>query len=255
MLSMDETSSGSPAGVVLCHGFTGSPAAMQPWADQLAAVGHSVDVPLLPGHGTKWQDLNRTTWHDWFAALERSVLTMAERHEKVVIAGLSMGGCLALRAAQVHHNIVSALVLVNPVVSLRDARLWALPVLRHLTPSIQGISNDIARPGGDEIAYDRTPLHALHSQRKLWRIVRRDLPKVTQPILLFQSTTDHVLDGTSVAAIRRHVASERVEYMQLPNSYHVATLDYDAGTIFNMSEDFIKNVSDPQGAQHGGRPK
>lgn len=243
MLSMEASSKGTSTGVVLCHGFTGSPAAMQPWANKLAAAGHGVDVPLLPGHATKWQDLNRTTWHDWFGALERSVLTMAERHEHVVIAGLSMGGCLALRAAQVHHNVVSALVLVNPVVSLRDPRLWALPLLRHLTPSLQGISNDIARPGGDEIAYDRTPLHALHSQRKLWRIVRRDLPKVTQPILLFQSTTDHVLDGTSVAAIRKHVSSGRVEYVQLPNSYHVATLDYDAETIFSMSEVFIKDVS------------
>jgi carboxylesterase len=43
---------GGPIGVVLCHGFTGSPQSMRPWAEHLAAAGLSVRLPRLPGHGT-----------------------------------------------------------------------------------------------------------------------------------------------------------------------------------------------------------
>ena len=53
---------GGPVGVVLSHGFTGTPASMRPWAEHLAAAGYSVRLPLLPGHGGTWQETNRTRW-------------------------------------------------------------------------------------------------------------------------------------------------------------------------------------------------
>ena len=43
---------------------------MRPWGEFLATKGYAVEVPLLPGHGTRWQDLNETTWRDWYAAAE-----------------------------------------------------------------------------------------------------------------------------------------------------------------------------------------
>lgn len=233
---------GSRAGVVLCHGFTGSPASMRPWAEHLAGAHYGVDVPLLPGHGTTWRHLNRTDWHDWYAAVEKSLLRMADRYNTVVVGGLSMGGCLALRLAQVHGSLVSGLLLVNPVISLSDPRLRALPLLHRLVPSLKGISNDIAKPGQDEVAYDRTPLPALHSQTQMWQVVKRDLPRVTQPIRLFQSATDHVLDGSSVQHITATVSSTDLALIPLPNSYHVATLDYDAPRIYSVSVEFISGI-------------
>jgi len=44
--------SGGPVGVLLCHGFTGSPQALRAWADYLAAQDLAVSLPRLPGHGT-----------------------------------------------------------------------------------------------------------------------------------------------------------------------------------------------------------
>lgn len=234
---------GGATGVLLCHGFTGSPASMRPWADHLAAAGHSVELPLLPGHATRWQDLNRTRWPQWYEALERALLDLAQRCDQVVVAGLSMGGCLALRLAQEHGGLVDGLVLVNPVVTLADRRLLALPLLRHLVPSLAGISNDIAKPGADEDAYDRTPLHALHSQVALWRLVRQDLPKITQPILVFRSETDHVVDATSVPLILAGVSSVDATEVLLRRSFHVATLDHDAPDIFTRADEFIAHVT------------
>ncbi|HEY9565305.1 MAG TPA: esterase, partial [Nocardioides sp.] len=57
-------------GVLLSHGFTGSPASMKPWGRFLAERGYAVEVPLLPGHGTTWQDMNTTNWDDWYGEIE-----------------------------------------------------------------------------------------------------------------------------------------------------------------------------------------
>lgn len=239
-------------GVLLCHGFTGSPVSMRPWADHLAAAGLSVELPRLPGHGTSWQELNRTHWTDWYAAVERALFALAEDCDTIVVAGLSMGGCLSLRLAQQHPELVRGLVLVNPAVAQSDPRLLALPVLRFLRPSVKGISNDIAKPGQDEGAYERTPLHALHSQLAMWRQVRADLASVTQPILLLHSAVDHVVDDTSVRVITEGVASDDVTVVALPDSYHVATLDHDAPTIFARSVEFVGRVTASQ--PDGDRP-
>lgn len=232
-----------PVGVLMCHGFTGSPASMRPWADHLVERGYSVEIPLLPGHGTSWQDANRTTWQDWFGAAATAFTGMTQRCDVVAVAGLSMGGCLALRLAQVYPDQVAGLVLVNPIVTLADRRLIALPLIRRIVASFPGIANDIAKPGQDEIAYDRVPLHALHSQRHLWRVVRADLPAVTAPLLLFRSAVDHVVDPTSAPIILTSVSSVDPTEVILPNSYHVATLDHDAPTIFERSASFIARVT------------
>src|SRR5687768_3783788 len=86
---------GGPIGALLCHGFTGTPQSMRPWAEHLAGQDLTVTLPLLPGHGTRWQELNRTTWHDWYAEDERALLALHQRCDTVVVMGLSMGGTLA----------------------------------------------------------------------------------------------------------------------------------------------------------------
>ena len=118
--------------------------------------------------------------------------------------------------------------------------LIALPIVRRLVPSIPGIANDIAKPGQDERAYSRVPLHALASMRQLWRVVRIDLPMVEQPVLLFRSRTDHVVDPSSARMIMQRISSSEATERILHRSWHVATLDYDAETIFAESADFFR---------------
>lgn len=230
---------GGHIGVLLSHGFTGSPASMVPWGKQLAALGHTVRVPRLPGHGTTWKDMNTTRWEDWYAEVDAALTDLRARCDRVVVAGLSMGGCLALRLAEQRPDEVDAIVLVNPAVNLSRFDLKLLPVLKWLVPSMPGIGNDIKRPGRDEIGYDRTPLKALASQLVMWKDVRANLANVTQPLLIFRSDEDHVLDATSVDLIRAGVSSTVSELVPLSESYHVATIDHDDQLIFDRAAAFI----------------
>jgi len=228
-----------PVGVLLSHGFTGSPASMTPWARYLADRGHTVRAPRLPGHGTTWQEMNRTRWDDWYATVDAALTELTERCDRVAVCGLSMGAALAMRLAELRPDDVEALVLVNPVVGVKNWQLKLVPVLKWLVPSMPGIGNDIKKPGGDEVGYDRTPLKALASQLGGWREIRADLHKITAPMLVFRATDDHVVDATSLGLIRDGVSSTVTEYVTLENSYHVATLDHDAPVIFERSAAFI----------------
>jgi carboxylesterase len=230
---------GGRIGILLSHGFTGSPASMTPWARHLAGLGHTVRVPLLPGHGTTWQDMNRTRWTDWYATIDAALTELRAVCDHVVVAGLSMGGCLALRLAEQRPSDVDALVLVNPAVHVKRLDVRLVPVLQWIVPSTPGIGNDIKKPGQDEIGYDRTPLKALASQLAMWKDVRADLPRITQPLLLFRSADDHVVDETSHGIILDGVSSSITELVTLRDSFHVATLDNDAPLIFERSAAFI----------------
>ncbi|MFI5425935.1 alpha/beta hydrolase [Aeromicrobium sp. UC242_57] len=235
---------GGRVGVLLSHGFTGSPASMTPWARHLADQGHAVAVPRLPGHGTTWQDMNRTRWHDWYGELDTALTQLRASCDHVVVAGLSMGGCLALRLAQQRPDDVDALVLVNPAVNVKRLDIKLVPLLQWIVPAMPGIGNDIKKPGQDEIGYDKTPLKALASQVTMWKEVRAGLGKVTQPLLFFRSTDDHVVDETSQAIILGGVSSQVTELVEPTDSFHVATLDHDAELIFERTDAFI--------AQHVG---
>ena len=234
---------GGDVGVLLCHGFTGTPASMRPWAEHLAADGYTVRAPRLPGHGTTWQDMNRTQWPDWYAAVDRAFRDLHADCRAVIVGGLSMGAALALRLAEEHGTKVAGLLLINPAVKLEDRRLAAVPVLRHVVPSLAGIASDIKKPGETELAYDRTPLHALHSMLGFYREVVRDLPEVTSPVLLMRSRIDHVVPASSSALVLSRVSSTDVQEVVLEDSYHVATQDNDAPIIFKESSDFVARVA------------
>lgn len=235
-------------GILLSHGFTGSPKSMRPFAEHLAAEGYGVAVPRLPGHGTTWPELNRTTWQEWYAVLDNELERLRKEHDTVFAIGLSMGGCLVLRLAEEHGTDISGLVLINPSVRTDDKRQALLPLLSRVVPSFPGIANDIKKPGVDEGAYDRMPLRATYQLSRLWRVTREDLAKVTQPVLLFRSTVDHVVEPSSGRTVLSSISSRDVTETLLEDSYHVATLDNDAPRIFAGSVDFIRRLTGQVGA-------
>jgi carboxylesterase len=237
---------GDDVGVLLCHGFTGNPSSLRPWAEELAAAGHTVRLPRLPGHGTTWQEMGRTRWQDWFGEVDKAFRELRARSRVVVAGGLSMGGALALRLAQVHgggETGVNGLVLVNPAVKLEDRRLAAVPVARWVVPSFPPVGNDIKKPGAVEDAYDKIPPHALHSMLGFYRLVAADLGKVDQPLLLLRSPEDHVVPPSSSAFVLANVSSSDVTEKLCADSYHVATLDNDAPMIFSESLAFVERLA------------
>ncbi|MEU6733138.1 alpha/beta fold hydrolase [Streptomyces physcomitrii] len=240
---------GGETGVLVCHGFTGTPQSMRPWAEYLAAQGLTVSLPLLPGHGTRWEDMAVTGWQDWYAEVDRELTALTERCARVFVCGLSMGGALALRLAALHGEAVSGVAVVNPLNRIHGLAAQALPVLRHLVPTTKGLVGDIVKPGATEVGYDRVPLHAAYSLRRFTQRLDGELPQVTQPLLLMHSTADHVVSPADSARILSRVSSTDVTEILLEHSYHVATLDHDADRIFEESYAFFARLAPSLGKE------
>ena len=236
---------GQRIGVLLSHGFTGSPKSMRPWAEHLAGLGYAVSVPRLPGHGTSWQELNKCRWADWYGEIQRSFDKLAANCDQVVVGGLSMGGALVLQLAADRGRDVAGVVVVNPGLTNANPARHVRHLVKFVTPSIGAIRNDIKKPGQDEGAYDRTPTRAAASLIDAWKGVIADLPKVTQPLLMFRSAEDHVVPPSSGRIIMTTVSSRDVTERILEHSYHVATLDNDASLIQEESAEFIRRVTGP----------
>lgn len=240
---------GGEVGVLLCHGFTGSPQSLRPWAEYLAERGLTVSLPLLPGHGTRWEDMELTGWQDWYAEVDRELRALRERCSRVFVCGLSMGGALALRLAAKHGDAVSGIALVNPANKVHGLSAYALPLARHVVRTTKGIASDIAKEGSVEIGYDKVPLHAAHSLRNFFRLVDGELPQVTQPLLLLHSVQDHVVPSADSARVLSRVSSTDVQEIVLEQSYHVATLDHDADRIFEESFAFVERLAPEAGKE------
>jgi len=230
---------GSETGVLLVHGFTGTPQSLRPWGEHLAAQGWTVLCPRLPGHGTSIKDLAATTGDDWYGEAEMALVGLAERCSSVFVCALSMGGTVALDLAARHPDRVAGLVIVNGTIYSEDPRARFAPVLGKLPFSVKGIASDIADPDNHELGYARVPLRAAAALLAYQSRVQQRLPQVQAPALLMVSRQDHVVPTGNTSYIAEHIGSTDVDVVWLERSYHVATLDYDAPLIFERSTEFI----------------
>ncbi|MBP3044246.1 alpha/beta fold hydrolase [Arthrobacter jiangjiafuii] len=227
-------------GVLLSHGFTGSPVSLAAWARHLSDQGYAVSLPLLPGHGTTWQELARTSWERWYGAYDAAYEQLQGRTDRVVVAGLSMGGTLALRLAA--HRPVAGVAVVNPGLTIDDPRARHAGWLKYIMRSVPAIANSIKLEGQDEGAYARTPVGGVHQLLRLFRDTTTTLPLITAPVLVFRSTVDPVVPESSMEVLRRRLGN-RLEVVALENSYHVATMDHDAPLVFDRTHQFIQRIS------------
>jgi carboxylesterase len=228
-------------GIVLVHGFTGSPASMRPWAHYLNEAGFTVRVPRLPGHGRQWQDLNRTNWEEWPAKVEEELSQLRRESKKIFIFGLSMGGGTTLNIAERHE--VDGIVLVNPMIHIPGILIKFAPLISAIQPGRASVGDDIKKPGVTEWGYDVLPTKGVIQLNKMLKRTRAELAKATAPLLLFHSKDDHVLPVSNTEIIMNEIGSTEKERFELFNSYHVANLDFDAEIIFEKSLEFIKRHS------------
>jgi carboxylesterase len=233
-------------GVLVIHGFTGSPDSSVPWAKHLNALGYRVNAIRLPGHGTTWQDANTKRLSDLRKAATDAFEDLLAECDKVFICAQSFGATLALQIAGERPEAVAGLCLVNPWVRADGVASWQKHLARfqrflpYLTKSLPGVASDIADPESRELGYDRIPVVLVaDTLNSAFGDLKGVLPKVSAPIQLSLSSTDHVLGPNNAELIREQVHSQ-IEEITLHRSYHVATLDHDAQLIFDNSVRFIQ---------------
>ena len=234
---------GSSVGVLVVHGFTGTPASVRGIAEAMADAGHDVELPRLPGHGTAIEDMLATNWADWTGEVDHAVARLSARVSRIVAVGQSMGGTLVLRAA-LDHPEIAGLVLINPLTRGRDAETMALldDLLEDGILVAPGDGSDIADPDSSDIAYAGTPIGPLKSLLLdgVAPIADR-YGEITVPLRLFTSRNDHVVEPADSEYLASTYGGP-ADHTWLERSFHVATRDYDRDLIVDESLAFLAKL-------------
>lgn len=232
-------------GVLLFHGFTSGPESVLDWGKALAKAGATVHIPTLSGHRTSVEDLQKTTASHWRKDAQHTFDLMASAgYKHLAVAGISMGGTLALDVAANRH--VDAVLVVNPGLSFKPTDqlgVWLSPLLQYVVPYVGPLAGDIKQPGRQEVAYHKTPVAAVFELSKLFKTVRSQLARISAPVTLFLSATDHIVPATSATLLGNALVTDQLTKVMLHHSYHVATLDYDAHHIEQQSVASLNRLS------------
>ncbi len=237
---------GDDRGVLVVHGFTGNPQSMRPIAEALAAEGFTVDLPLLPGHGTAVEDMVETGFDDWLAETERAYGALAATCRAVAVVGLSMGGGLTAWLASDHPEI-SGIACLNALVTPPDGMRDGIEAMLASGDVVMaGIGSDIAKEGVTELAYAETPLRPMLTLFDAATALQDRLGRISCPVLVVTSPQDHVVDPTNGDVLAASVNGP-VERVTASDSFHVVTLDHDGPMVVAAVVDFCTRVCESRG--------
>jgi carboxylesterase len=240
---------GGPVGVLLIHGFTGSPPEMRLVGDYLHGRGLTVSGPLLPGHGTTLEDLNQTEWTEWTGHVERALAELRARCETVFVGGLSMGALLTLYLAA-HHPDLPGAIAYSPATIVADQRTRLAPILKYLMRQVpKGEDDDLHDPEARSRiwSYEGWPAAGVYELHKLTREVKRLLPRVTCPLLVIHSTADGTIHPDSAQYTYDRAGSTDKELVTLHGSGHVLTVDAEWEAVAEKTYQFIQSHQPDQG--------
>jgi carboxylesterase len=232
-----------PVGVLLVHGFTGSPQGLRGLGHYLSDRGLAVVGIRLPGHGTTWKDCNTKTSEDWVAAVDRGFELISEDHDEVFLVGLSFGAALILDLAARRPGEVGGVVCLATFLQTRDPRSHLAPIIKRVTKSVAGVGNDIADPYGREIVYARFPTIAGASMLSFGKSVRARLSEVSAPALIMHGRNDHTARPFNAQLVYEGISSTDKQLIWCERSFHVITLDYDRELVFDKTFQFINEHS------------
>ncbi|RFU62858.1 alpha/beta hydrolase [Peribacillus glennii] len=228
---------GNNIGILVSHGFTGSTQSMRPLGEAYAKAGYTVCGPRLKGHGTHYEEMEKTTYQDWVASVEQGYQWLTERCDTIFVTGLSMGGTLTLYLAENHPDI-KAIIPINAAIEIQNMAAAQNVEARFL----DAIGSDIKKPGVKELAYEKTPVRSIGEIIKLMEDVKSNLSQITCPALILVSKEDHVVPPDNSQIIYEQISSKEKRLIQMDNSYHVATLDNDQDVIITETLNFIEQV-------------
>lgn len=231
---------GDETGILLIHGFTGSPSELRPMGHFLREQGYTVYAPLLAGHGTSPEELAETTWQDWWNSVKAGYERLQTVEvKKIYVVGHSMGGLLAFYVAS--KLAVDGVISLCTPIWVRDWRANFVRWINFFIPYHQRSSKKEDHIESQLVPYDRTPLKSIEQLNQLIRIVKKEIPNIDVPTLVIQSRKDETVLPKSANFIYDHIATEQKKLTWYENSSHIITLDKERKRLFQEIDNFIRN--------------
>lgn len=232
-----------PVGVLLVHGYSGSPGELRLFGEALAKRDFSVAAPLLTGHGSTPDAMFQVTWREWVTSAISSLAHLRAECRNLVIAGFSMGALIAtVIAARVPADGVILMAPAfrlrgQPVVELADiaGRLkpWYYPLARAdfanpaVREAVRGFAPEIDLDNPEVVEAVRknakVPIASIYELVRLQRRARRDLTYITAPALIMQGRHDRTVNPASAEEALRRIGSSDKQLIWFEHSDHQLT--------------------------------
>ena len=234
---------GSDITLLFLHGFTGTPYEFRDFAAYFNKLGFSIRVPLIAGHGTHPQDLEKTNWKQWNASAKNELFDIRKNKKsgKVIAIGQSMGGTLALHLAA--HYQLDGIVLLSPGLIFKNKFTFLANFLSPIKRTIKKNGADISDEEEKRkiVTYKNIPMVSVAELAKLFKHVADDLEDVYCPALIFHSKLDHTIDPKSSNIIYEKISSQNKRTLCLEKSYHILSLDVEKEIIKKEIYSFLSN--------------
>ncbi len=228
---------GGSIGVLLVHGFTGTPGTMKKIGEALKDDGYTVSGIRLPGHGTSVEDMENSNWKQWLEAARKGADDLSRKCDKMIICGLSMGGLLTtILASELEPQ--GAILLASAIkLKGKSARLASL--LKFLIRyRVYDNTNKDIHPYA--ISYNATPLRKVTDFFKLQKMAKKSLNKISCPLLIVQGKLDKSVSDDAPEIIYNgtiNVNDKKIVYLE--NSKHVCTLEPEFDILIKEIREFI----------------
>ena len=230
--------------VLLIHGWTSVPYELRRLGAFLNEKGYTVSGPVLRGHGTHPRDLKDVRWEAWLVDAEKAYVELKRNHKKVYIVGTSMGASLASILAARYSDASGIVLMAMPYRTRGEIITGYLVKLLSFFKTYQkkyyppgfGDSEFITR----KISYQTYPLESVLEVFSLGKVARKELPNITQPCFVMQSTSDHIVTKKSLENIFSTISSKVKRKKYIHKAYHTFISDIKSENVFLDILNFIE---------------
>ncbi|MHB8508273.1 MAG: alpha/beta hydrolase [Candidatus Dormibacteria bacterium] len=223
-------------GVLLIHGFCGTPPEMRGLGEHLASQGFRAVGVLLAGHGTTPEDLERHGWRDWVASAEAELNVLQRDCREVFVTGQSMGGTMSLLLAARHPEIraVSTLAALVSLGSRTEALIRLGRYIRRWHYPGRG-AVDLWEPEQVKLlrSYNRRSMRSHVELLQLMRVTAREIAGMRVPTLVLHGQRDGVAPPNNARLIASLIGPAATMKLY-PRSGHAMSVDVDREEVFEI---------------------
>lgn len=263
MSGFEYTNEGAKKAVLMMHGLTGSPFEMQKYGKFLSKNGYDVYGICLPGHGNLRDEIYTVRYQEWLTFAENKIKELFEKHDEVFVSGLCLGALISLHLAETFKDKIKGIICLSTTLYLDG---WRLPWYKIFMPIAlstifryyytypesepYGVKNEktrntikkiLAKP---DVGMDYYPMSAFYELLRLSKLVRKNLSKINQPILIVHSEEDDLTSTKGADEVYKEISSEDKEKIILKDSYHMVLYDNEKDFVYNKSLEFLNKHSE-----------